>query len=1195
MKKIIISEKSIILSDSGEKIPAIRQVRDLIRSVLWQENFNWMDGFLIFKTWRDGNQTGEYLQQFRSLAAKASKALIDKGIKGARITRIAETVYKEYWRFERRPESNIDQAILSQKKACEYFVKGDEKGWDSISQAIKEANDCIDPGTICQTIFLADKPPKEKCIDNIQEIIRSYRKALVKAIVRVGDKASKKDKKQRQGLDFGSAADALARWIIEIVQINEVLDLFTNVPKLVKDSISSDVEEFMRLARMLAEYEPETNTMGDICVRSSGGVCQSIGDELDVNMLQKRLIECAFVNRIATDIKDFYEARPWFRVTPNEVNDSLNYAVFYFAHKFRDVLDSSDKVERCFRKFLKGIVSSKCAKEKLSLEIFAATDKSLKEKEKQLLSILEKIKGTDSLEVSEVEQIASVIRDSGHSIHLKSKVQCFQTVEEVLEVKNPSPPEWFRPLGPVFSDFENQRVYRRSIVDKLKKNVHENLVYLLEGDAATGKSIIVRYLMYELFEKDDESRVYYLDIAQKRYFDADQLIKDIQITKGIFIIENIHLDPYKIQWIYTKIKNDPENFAERNVLFTSRTLDENLLNKYEKVLSMIAKTTTKPFEEVNDLIDFYCAHPEIPDVVSKMRKDIIGISSESFWLLAFALQGCKDADGKGEPRNWIGDKVREYLDNLDNLDERYDKYAECYSRILLALCPLYKSEILTAESYLTEKLKFIRPALKALTKRGEITRHKDADKNVFYGLHHSALAEAYWEHGEEYRKNMPQYEVFMYNYALSNVPNALEAIDNAEPPVRERLIARLDTENELEKIIERESSVQSVMSWCLDTDRDIVSKENILVVVARRMDDCDDPEGVCHFLWELCDDKLGRRLWSLLDKEKVGSRVVGVERIQSVVSYLRPLFYRNKIVSRELCGLLNTKALLEAFNHTKVFRDLLDYISSVLRTNPKVGRRLWKLLDKKLLADRLSRSKYIWAGQLFFGDILAGDPKIAHDFCNLLSIKELVRTFDRLELTEGILTYVAIIGCANASVGRKLWRAVCKKWLAGEYRRVCRDDVFSLGDQFILADKHLAGELCNFVDIKEEVERLNDTENIERVGEYFKGILYLNDPKGCEIWRFLDKENLAFKCSRSKGFQAGLRCVDKLGQMREEMAYELCGLLNINDVAASLNQSEQPYHIKESVCELLRIHPEKGRQLRKRLNKKVLASIKSRL
>jgi len=549
---------------------------------------------------------------------------------------------------------------------------------------------------------------------------------------------------------------------------------------------------------------------------------------------------------------------------------------------------------------------------------------------------------------------------SPNSLFPEENFDLLFTVEKVLRIERPPPARWFRDRGPMFSDFEQKKFYRREEVEVLKEKVFTNRFYLLEGKPATAKTVIVRTLMYELYKKGIR-KVYYFDIAPKRHFNEVELIRDIRSTNGIFIIENIHLESRKVQWICERFENDPD----RHFLFTSG----QPLEKIPSLKSMEFNDTNtmllKQFKDAELLVNEYCSDSETPSVVRDKRQDILKVSKGDFWLLALALQGCADAKGKGEPISWIADKANEYLRNLETCKDPHD---DQYPRILLALSPLYIKEVLTSEKYLDDKMGFTSAALNDLAERGEITRHKDANTNILYGLPHSSRASAFWEHGKEYMKqrNLRDYEYFIYDYAISGTPNGIEAVLSSSDKGHIPILTRLWTSGQLTEVIEAEDSIENINNALamlnIEIDNQYIYRDTypdlkkLLMCLSEKINRTNNLYSVS-LMFTVVEILFGKsvfyKLWNTLNHDQLAYKMSITTKFLEAYNFLRFVKNIDGGIALAFCEFLDIDTL-SSFLTTKgsAFEACL-YISEILAANERRGMELWKLLNKEVLVQKL--------------------------------------------------------------------------------------------------------------------------------------------------------------------------------------------------------------------------------------------------
>ncbi|GAI77941.1 unnamed protein product, partial [marine sediment metagenome] len=140
---------------------------------------------------------------------------------------------------------------------------------------------------------------------------------------------------------------------------------------------------------------------------------------------------------------------------------------------------------------------------------------------------------------------------------------------------------------------------------------------------------------------------------------------------------------------------------------------------------------------------------------------------------------------------------------------------ECKPQILVALSALYMDETLTARGFLIDNLDFTDEQINRLVELGEIIKHR-INGNVYYGLPHSSLASAYWEHGCDYR-NLPNKdrESFVYRYAISDVSNGLSTILNTGKEKRVVLLCTAAIEGRLLEIVKKESDSERYLELIL--------------------------------------------------------------------------------------------------------------------------------------------------------------------------------------------------------------------------------------------------------------------------------------------------------------------------------------------------------------------------------------------
>jgi len=217
-------------------------------------------------------------------------------------------------------------------------------------------------------------------------------------------------------------------------------------------------------------------------------------------------------------------------------------------------------------------------------------------------------------------------------------------IEQVLRIGMAEEPKWLRKTGPIAADFDDGRVYRREkTLNDLQKLLMSNSVSMLEGLGATGKTVLVLNLAYDLF-KEGKKQVFYFDCDKDRDFGKHELISEIKSVEGIFILENLHLAPEKFQAVYAELKYN----KQRHVLFTTRPSFREFQYSRSEDLEQIKVLKVEPFDEIDAIIRNFNSHEETSVINAKTSEQIKNVCSGSFWLLSYALEGHINSDGKSE-------------------------------------------------------------------------------------------------------------------------------------------------------------------------------------------------------------------------------------------------------------------------------------------------------------------------------------------------------------------------------------------------------------------------------------------------------------------------------------------------------------------------------------------------------------------
>ena len=114
-------------------------------------------------------------------------------------------------------------------------------------------------------------------------------------------------------------------------------------------------------------------------------------------------------------------------------------------------------------------------------------------------------------------QEALQILDDDQSTERSVTLKYLRSMKEVLRWDDKdSKAKWFRKTGPIAVDFLEEKVCPRpKTLEHLNEHIFGNEISILEGEAGSGKSVLVRQLTYNLIKKDNNLKIYHLNIQME--------------------------------------------------------------------------------------------------------------------------------------------------------------------------------------------------------------------------------------------------------------------------------------------------------------------------------------------------------------------------------------------------------------------------------------------------------------------------------------------------------------------------------------------------------------------------------------------------------------------------------------------------------------------------------------------------------
>lgn len=600
--------------------------------------------------------------------------------------------------------------------------------------------------------------------------------------------------------------------------------------------------------------------------------------------------------------------------------------------------------------------------------------------------------------------------------------------DQVLDSNRTKSAMWFRPLGPIAADFDAKIVYcpenkLNEIKSKLSSDHH---CCLLEGGPATGKTVLVRYLAYDLMK--NQSRVYFFDCLVEGHLPAIDIAEEINRGKGVFVIENIHPFMRETESLLHRLKTD----THRQVLLTTRPQHKQFTSVWGSPIDSVPTVFIEPFENVYEIMRHFASDHANVTWLPVVFDNIVMKSKNDLLFVACALQGIIN-DPSGDANTWIlkGAEIR-----LEDLRRENPRYPE----ILILLSALFRHEVFMEEKFLRKNLPVDINILSTLCRRGEVIRVK-RNGYISYGLPHSSWGELFWTIGQPYWEllDLGDVEDFIYSYITSNIHNPFGISCQIES-LTTTLLARMRMDGLLLDIARHEHSARSTLDvlyllYCMkDHQNDELMQ--LATITVSKIKDCEDLRAATVYLhYTLAVPNLKSRLELLLPAADlaqminrstnlsdiyfciISSPLIGIEYLSklrstcdtkiiaqncriandsmTIYAFLLEMAGVSKEWALEIWNTLGATWVAEKVCDEVVGERGFNLIHLFSSVSPQFGKELWAAVDKNVVRKWLHGIDI-----LVFGAVLChlspSNPTVVSSLIKLLPPDKLNRLVDEM-------------------------------------------------------------------------------------------------------------------------------------------------------------------------------------------------------
>lgn len=808
----------------------------------------------------------------------------------------------------------------------------------------------------------------------------------------------------------------------------------------------------------------------------------------------------------------------------------------------------------------------------------------------------------DVAEALDVDVAELILKEKANSLRDDIEIthKYFHSMRDVIEWDNDKEtPQWFRSGGPIAADFKDGTVIeRKELLKKLNELVLDNDISILEGNGGTGKSVLVRNFAYNLINTEKVQLIYHYSFkTDSQIGDLDTFLNILNNIDGIVIIEDIHLaSTSDIQAIVNNIKLRDDS----HLLLTARPSYKEHQSKYYS--EKLSKLPTLPVrdrsglgqeddysKDICKIIDgFVQKNPRSFQWADEIRHSVKNVAGDDLWLLSYVLKGC---DGKGEAITWLKKGV---MDDLIKIEKHY----KCNPDILLALCPLYRNEVLTAKSFLTQTLGFDRKEINELVRIGEVIEHNIEDE-IFYGLTHSSMALAYWEHGGEYRNCLkyPDYTEFIYSYAISGVSNGLRAVFSASQDAYFDILYSLLKNGDALKVFQTEQDKTQYMLLIRIFAYFLKHQEGQVLF---------SKEFIQGFVEILFKRGYFTELQFLIISS---SRVPDV--LKKISDYFISILYNKDFVG-DVCNFISIISAIEKQN-VQNFNIVIDCtkLASIVNSpgNKQLSKSIRFLISiNESLAMHFCKElvkKYenlVWVKEwleetYLYYDYLAKthnlvfpDNKSNDELRNeLMDIEDKICEnrhwpVTHSELRLNILQYLFKV---DRNLGIEFWHKL-NKTPYSLAKNVEVDVLCSCLNGMSKLDEIIKSELSEIIDCEKLALNINQTTDIQRIYKALQSLFEVNRSIGLKLWKQISKELLVNEADVK--LDSVCQCLNKMRKLDIVIASELGEIIDCEKLALKANQSTDILMVFSSLQSLFEINRSIGLKFWNKISKEHLVN-----
>lgn len=808
------------------------------------------------------------------------------------------------------------------------------------------------------------------------------------------------------------------------------------------------------------------------------------------------------------------------------------------------------------------------------------------------------------------------------------------TIEAVLGKGILTCPEFFRPSGPAWVDFQEGYVYERPEVAGIVNRLKQEEVVAVKGAPASGKSSVLRNVGYRLASEGADVRFLGL-----RTLPVNQVSEISKIRHGYIFVDDAHLNLGFVENLLLNRLNAKIIVACRDVNLRKSS---GPTTEYKLAEYLDKATTIKAADAAEQILERFedkrgATPPELRSALT--RNDL--------WMMAWQLKSVESHGSINEES--VLRTVKEYVESIQACARP--------ENVLLPASAFFEYETAVRKPFLDSFSE--EGAVKALEAQGEVVIVVSGTRD-YVALHHSEVAAIYqraFRYFEDFGANtkkaivqrfegtfgkqdsaastlrakllsiyLREYpeeitnlvDILMEDKALAaevirnnfdDISDGLEqaelasriglcigAISIANPLAARTITRRLNVDNLLEKIAKERSVYATVVCVLalLSTNKPGAG------TFARRLDIDDLVEEInkedsvqatswCISLVADASRDVAERVSERLDVTSLIGKLDVEPNLSLVAEFVNNLSRAHRGTATKVLRGLDVKRLVEKTKNAENAEAIASGIRTLAAAGKRATRMILKVLEPDRLAEKIGKELDVEKIGRCIASVAEVDANMSSRILEGLDRDSLVQKLEREEDAYKVGSCLSGAHRANGSVAAEIAEALDSRRLVQK----TENEVDVERTRWVLkniaeADACVAKRIVEGLDIEKLVQKLEKEEDTGRLGQLIYAIAMLNRDVATKVVERLDIERLMEKIGQEEDVDCIGVCFFAVALVNPDAAQRIFGALGVGRLVQRIDKAESVRAI--AVClSAITTDPPTAREVIERLDTKRLA------